>query len=376
MSPASTLGPVMIMAGGTGGHVFPGLAVAEALRERRVGVVWLGTRRGLEARLVPPHGIDIEWISIAGLRGKGAAAWLAAPFRVALALGQALGALRRRRPSAVIGLGGFVSGPGGVAARLTGRPLLIHEQNAVAGTANRALARFASRIYEAFPGTFPAKFGAECIGNPVRESIAALPPPSRRLAAHEGARPRLLVLGGSQGARALNRLLPAALARFDASARPEVRHQAGSADVETAAAYRQAGVEARVDAFIDDMADAYGWADFVVARAGALTISELAAAGLGALLVPYPYATDDHQRRNAEHMVAAGAAISIAEHELDAERLARELAPITADRARLVNMAEAARGMARPGAAERLADACIELGARRAARDRAAEGRS
>lgn len=369
-------GPVMIMAGGTGGHVFPGLAVAEALRARSVGVVWLGTRRGLESRLVPAQGIEIEWISIAGLRGKGAGAWLAAPFRLALALGQALAALRRRKPSAVIGLGGFVSGPGGVAARLTGRPLLIHEQNAVAGTANRALARFASRIYEAFPGSFPARLRAECVGNPVRESIAALPPPARRFADREGARPRLLVLGGSQGARALNRVLPDALARLDAAARPVVRHQAGVSVAETEAAYRQAGVEARVDAFIDDMAEAYGWADFVVARAGALTISELAAAGLGALLVPYPHATDDHQSRNAAHMAEAGAAIAIPERELDAERLARELAPLTGDRARLLAMAEAARRMARPGAAERLADACIELAARRSARGRAAEDRS
>jgi UDP-N-acetylglucosamine--N-acetylmuramyl-(pentapeptide) pyrophosphoryl-undecaprenol N-acetylglucosamine transferase len=371
-----TLGPVMIMAGGTGGHVFPGLAVAEALRARSVGVVWLGTRLGLEARLVPPHGIEIEWISIAGLRGKGAGAWLAAPFRLALAFGQALAALRRRRPSAVIGLGGFVSGPGGIAARLTRRPLLIHEQNAVAGTANRALARFASRIYEAFPGSFPAGLPAEWIGNPVRASIAALPPPAERFAARAGARPRLLVLGGSQGARALNRVLPAALALLDASARPEVRHQAGSAQAETAAGYAEAGVEARVDAFIDDMAEAYSWADFVVARAGALTISELAAAGLGALLVPYPHATDDHQTSNAAHMVEAGAALTIPERELDAEGLARELGPITTDRARLLAMAEAARGMARPGAAERLANACIEVAERRGARGRAAEDRS
>jgi UDP-N-acetylglucosamine--N-acetylmuramyl-(pentapeptide) pyrophosphoryl-undecaprenol N-acetylglucosamine transferase len=383
-----SLGPVMIMAGGTGGHVFPGLAVAEALRARSVGVVWLGTRRGLEARLVPAHGIEIEWISIAGLRGKGAGAWLAAPFRLALALGQAFAALRRRRPSAVIGLGGFVSGPGGIAARLTGRPLLIHEQNAVAGTANRALARFAQRIYEAFPGSFPSGLPAECIGNPVRESIAALPPPAQRFAAREGARLRLLVLGGSQGARALNRVLPAALALLDSAARPEVRHQAGSAHAETQAAYAQAGVEARVDAFIDDMAEAYGWADFVVARAGALTISELAAAGLGAVLVPYPHATDDHQSRNAEHMTAAGAALAIPERELDAMRLAREIERLAADRARVLAMAEAARGMARLGAAERLADACMDLAEQRvggrggdgdgsaANRDRPAEDRS
>ncbi|HEU4617198.1 MAG TPA: undecaprenyldiphospho-muramoylpentapeptide beta-N-acetylglucosaminyltransferase [Gammaproteobacteria bacterium] len=366
MAGAGPAGPVMIMAGGTGGHVFPGLAVAEALRSRSVGVVWLGTRRGLEARLVPPHGIEIEWISIAGLRGKGFAAWLAAPFRLALALGQSLSAERRRRPSAVLGLGGFVSGPGGIAARLRGKPLLIHEQNAVAGTANRGLARFASRVFEAFPGSFPAGVAAECIGNPVRESIEALAPPASRFAARAAARPRLLVLGGSQGARALNRALPAALASLAPAERPEVRHQAGAAHAETDEAYRRAGVEARVDAFIDDMAEAYAWADFAVARAGALTISELAAAGLGALLVPYPHATDDHQTKNAAHMAAASAAIVISESELDSARLAADLGPLMADRSRLLAMAEAARRLARPGAAQRLAEACIELAEGRA----------
>jgi UDP-N-acetylglucosamine--N-acetylmuramyl-(pentapeptide) pyrophosphoryl-undecaprenol N-acetylglucosamine transferase len=353
--------PVMIMAGGTGGHVFPGLAVADALRARSVDVVWLGTRRGLEARLVPAHGIDIEWISIAGLRGKGAGTWLAAPFRLALAVGQALAAFHRRRPAAVLGLGGFVSGPGGIAARLSRRPLLIHEQNAVAGTANRWLARWAARVYEAFPRSFPPGVEAECIGNPVRAAITALAPPERRFAERGDARPRLLVLGGSQGARALNRIVPAALALLPAAARPEVHHQAGAQCEETVEAYRRAGVEAGVEAFIEDMPAAYAWADLAVARAGALTISELAAAGLGAVLVPFPYATDDHQSRNAAHMAAAGAAIVLPERELDPERLRTELARLTAERAALMRMAEAARGMARQGAAERLADACLEL---------------
>lgn len=356
-----SVGPVLIMAGGTGGHVFPGLAVADALRARSVDVVWLGTRRGLEARLVPAHGIDIEWISIAGLRGKGAGTWLAAPFRLALAVGQALAAFRRRRPAAVLGLGGFVSGPGGIAARLMRRPLLIHEQNAVAGTANRWLARWAARVYEAFPRSFPPGVEAECIGNPVRAAIAALAPPEQRFAERREARPRLLVLGGSQGARTLNRLVPAALALLPAAARPEVRHQAGAQYDETVEAYGRAGVEAEVEAFIEDMPAAYAWADLAVARAGALTISELAAAGLGAVLVPFPYATDDHQSRNAAHMAAARAAIVLPEGGLDPERLKAELTRLTADRAALTRMAEAARGTARHGAAERLADACIEL---------------
>ena len=360
-------GPIMIMAGGTGGHVFPGLSVADALRERGHGVVWLGTRRGLEARVVPRHGIDIEWISVSGLRGKGVRGLVTAPFRAAFAVGQALGVIRRRKPAAVLGMGGFVSGPGGLAAWLTRRPLVIHEQNAVAGTANRWLARFATRVFEAFPSSFPRGVPAERIGNPVRRSIAALPPAAERIAelcrAGQGAsrRPRLLVLGGSQGARVLNVTVPAALAVLPEALRPEVRHQAGRLHDEARAAYRDAGVDADVREFIDDMADAYGWADFAVARAGALTISELAAAGLGAVLVPYPHAIDDHQTRNAASFAAEGAALVIAEQELTAERLAAELRSLLEQPSRLEAMAAASRALARVDAADRLADACIAL---------------
>ncbi|HEX6993176.1 MAG TPA: undecaprenyldiphospho-muramoylpentapeptide beta-N-acetylglucosaminyltransferase [Gammaproteobacteria bacterium] len=386
-------GPVMIMAGGTGGHVFPGLTVAEVLRERGRRVVWLGTRRGLEARVVPQHGIDIEWISVAGLRGKGLTGTLTAPFRAAFAVGQALAVLRRRKPSAVLGMGGFVSGPGGLAAWLTRRPLVIHEQNAIAGTTNRWLARFATRVFEAFPGSFPRRVSPLHVGNPVRRSIAALPPASERIAeltarknvsdtiffAGEPSssasasekmvsdtffrprRARLLVIGGSQGARVLNVTVPAALARLPDDVRPDVRHQAGRFADEARAAYRDAGVSADVREFIDDMADAYGWADVVVARAGALTIAELAAAGLPAVLVPYPYAIDDHQTRNAEWFTGAGAGVVIPERELDAERLAAELGALLAAPDRLAAMADAARGLARVDAAERIADTCIAL---------------
>jgi len=388
----------MIMAGGTGGHVFPGLTVADVLRERGRGVVWLGTRRGLEARIVPQRGIDIEWISVAGLRGKGLTGTLTAPFRAAYAVAQALAVLRRRKPAAVLGMGGFVSGPGGLAAWLTRRPLVIHEQNAIAGTTNRWLARFASRVFEAFPASFPAGVDAECVGNPVRASIAALPPAAERIAelagklvpgtnfrdekkasgtiSHEtdaaekmvpdtispGRRARLLVVGGSQGARILNTTVPAALARLPEELRPEVRHQAGRTADDARAAYRSEGLDADVREFIDDMADAYGWADFVVARAGALTIAELAAAGLPAVLVPYPHAIDDHQTRNAEWFVSCGAGIAIAERDLDAERLAAELRTLLyAPTNRLAAMADAARKLARVDAAERIADACIAL---------------
>jgi len=353
--------PILIVAGGTGGHVFPGLAVAEALRARERAVVWLGTQRGLEARVVPAQGIEIEWISIAGVRRRGLLAWLIAPFKTAAAVVQVLGALRRRRPAAVLGLGGFVSGPGGIAAWLTRRPLLIHEQNAVVGTTNRWLARLADRIFEAFPGAFPAARGAHCIGNPVRRAIVAVPAPRERANARADAPARLLVLGGSQGARALNETVPAAIARLPAALRPRIRHQAGRTLDEARAAYTAAGVDAEIESFIEDMAAAYANADLVIARAGALTIAELTAVGVAAILVPYPYAVDDHQTRNAAYCVERGAAVLIAEADLSPERLAQELQSLLAERARLLQMSERAREMARPHAAEDLAAACIEL---------------
>ncbi len=354
-----TGGPIMIMAGGTGGHVFPGLAVAATLRERQHPIVWIGTHRGLESTLVPEHGIDIDWISISGIRSSGLAAWLAAPFKIVFAIAQAMRIFHRCRPGAVLGLGGFVSGPGGIAAWLTRRPLLIHEQNAIAGTTNRLLARFAKQVFEAFPGSFPASVEASWIGNPVRREIASLPPPRERSIAAPHRRVRVLVLGGSRGARVLNRVLPPAVKGLSALRNPEIRHQSGSAVEETAASYTEAGIDAGVEAFIDDMAAAYAWADLVVARAGALTVTELAACGVGAILVPFPYAVDDHQTENARRFVAAGAAVLIPERELDAGRLGRELERLLSDRGLLLRMAEQARAQARPDAAEQLADACL-----------------
>jgi len=359
--PAMSAGPVVVMAGGTGGHVFPALAVANVLRERGVAVVWLGTHAGMEARLVPAHGIPIEWIRVAGIRGKGIAAWMLAPLRLAQAVGEAGAVLRRVKPRAVLGAGGFVSGPGGIAAWLLGIPLLIHEQNAIAGLTNRWLAKIATRVFEAFPDSF-ARRDAECIGNPVRADIAALPAPTLRFAAR-GNPKRLLVLGGSQGARRLNQLLPQALAQLSTTLRPQVRHQTGSRGFDDArAAYAAAGVEAELLPFIDDMAGAYAWADLAICRAGALTITELQAAGLGALLVPFPAAVDDHQTRNAGVMVRAGAARLVQERELDAEGLGRLIGELTADRATLLAMAEAARAGAITNAAARLAEQCIVLG--------------
>jgi UDP-N-acetylglucosamine--N-acetylmuramyl-(pentapeptide) pyrophosphoryl-undecaprenol N-acetylglucosamine transferase len=353
--------PVIIMAGGTGGHVFPALALARLLRERSCEVVWLGTRRGLEARVIPAERIAIEWLSIGGLRGKGVLTWLAAPFRLAIALAQALAVMRRHRPFAVVGLGGFVTGPGGVAAWLTRRPLLIHEQNAIAGFTNRCLAHLAREVLEAFPGSFGADIAAHAIGNPVRADISAVAPPATRFAARSGAI-RLLVLGGSQGATRLNAVVPFALARVADTVAIEARHQAGERWLAPARQnYAGAAVRATVVPFIDDMAGAYAWADLVICRAGALTVSELAAAGVGAILVPFPAAVDDHQSANAAYLVREGAAVLIADRELSVERLAAELGRLCAGRGKLLAMAERARLLARPRAAEELAQACLRF---------------
>jgi len=355
---------IAVMAGGTGGHVFPALAVAERLRADGVEVFWIGTRRGLEARLVPQSGFAMEWIGVEGLRGKGLATLTLAPFRLAAALWQAGQILRRRRPGAVLGMGGFVAGPGGVMARLLGLPLVIHEQNRIPGLTNRWLAGLAARVFEAFPGSFPPGRGAIACGNPVRAEIAALPPPDERLALRlRGPGPRhLLVLGGSLGAQVLNRTLPLALARLPAERRPLVRHQAGERTLAQAqGGYAQAGVEAEVIPFISDMAGAYAWADLVVCRAGALTVSELAAVGLAAILVPYPHAVDDHQTGNARVLSDAGAARLLPQGELTPEGLAEHLSALLGAPDLLLTMAKAARAKAQPDAAGRVAAACREV---------------
>lgn len=352
--------PVIIAAGGTGGHVYPGLAVARELLARGVPVIWMGTRKGLEARVVPEAGIPMRWLSVSGLRGKGLWTWILAPLRLAQALTQAGLILVRERPRAVLGMGGFVAGPGGLMAAVLRYPLIVHEQNAAAGLTNRILARLSRRVLEGFAGTFEPARRARATGNPVRLEIAALEPPATRFAGREG-RLRLLVIGGSQGALALNRLVPEALAGLETAIRPEVRHQVGPRHLDVARrAYAESGVEADLRAFIEDMAEAYAWADFVVCRAGALTIAELTAAGIGALLVPYPYAVDDHQSANARFMVEAGAGLMIQQAELDAPRLSRELDALCRDRSRVHAMAEAARGLARADAAARVADVCLE----------------
>lgn len=358
--------PILIMAGGTGGHVFPALALARLLREQSLEVIWLGTARGLEARVIPAEGIPIEQLSVGGLRGKGLLTWVAAPFRLTLALGQALSVMRRYRPLVVVGLGGFVTGPGGVAAWLTRAPLIIHEQNAIAGFTNRILAHLARQVLEAFPGSFGNDVHARVIGNPVRADISSLPPPSARFAGRSGP-VRILVIGGSQGAARLNAVVPFALKRLSGSLSFDVRHQAGERWLDAGrASYAEAGVRADVRPFIEDMSEAYGWADLVICRAGALTVSELAAVGVGAVLVPFPNAVDDHQAYNAQYLVREGAAVVIRDRELTEERLANELQRLCAGRGKLLAMAERARLLAKPRAAAELAASCMEL-ARKAA---------
>lgn len=353
--------PILIMAGGTGGHVYPALAVATALRERSRQIVWLGTRRGLESRVVPAAGFDIEWISVGGLRGKGVLTLLAAPFRLLIALLQSLKIVARHRPAVVLGMGGFASGPGGLAAWLLRRPLIVHEQNAVAGLTNRLLARLARVVLQAFPGSFSPRRNPQTVGNPVRADIASTPPPGQRLADREG-RPRLLVVGGSLGARTLNRMVPAAIALLPENSRPEVRHQTGERTADEAAdAYRAANVNGSLCAYIEDMAEAYAWADVVICRAGALTVAEIAAVGLPAVFIPFPSAVDDHQTANALGLTEAGAAVTIQETELTPAVLAESIRAMTSDRADILRRASIARSQAIPDALDRIAGLCLDV---------------
>ncbi len=352
---------ILIMAGGTGGHVYPALAVADYLRQQNVSVSWLGTRRGLEARVVPETGFPLYTISVSGLRGKGLGGWLLAPLRLNLALLQALMILFRLRPHAVLGMGGFVTGPGGVAAFILGRSLLIHEQNAIAGLTNRLLARLADKVMAAFPGAFRQTRRVEIVGNPVRESIAQLPAPDERFARRTG-RLNLLIIGGSLGALALNEALPAALENFEAAHRPHIWHQTGVGKRAAGEAdYEHRGIEAKLVEFIEDMDAAYAWADLVICRAGALTVSELAVAGVGAILVPYPHAVDDHQSANARFLVRAGAATLLPQTQLSADSLYRILSELVKKgRQDLLKMALAARGAAMPGATRLVGKRCLE----------------
>ncbi len=350
--------PVMIMAGGTGGHIFPGLAVAKVLRERGVPVTWLGADGAMETRLVPQHDIPIDTLAIGGLRGKGKLALLGAPLRLLRAIRAAGFLIRDRQPRAVIAFGGFASGPGGIAARLHGLPLLVHEQNRAPGMTNRVLSRVARRVLAGFPGSFAKR--EEAVGNPVRAEIAAITPPDLRLANRQGPL-HLLVLGGSQGARVLNNAVPKALAALGAGVPVQVRHQSGEKlHAEALQAYADAGVQASVEPFIADMAEAFAWADLVVCRSGASTLAELCAVGVGSVLVPFAAAVDDHQTRNAEYLVERGAAVLLKQGETLATQLEGVLRDLSENSARRMQMANAARALAKVDAAERIADIILE----------------
>lgn len=364
LAAGATKGTVLIMAAGTGGHIFPALSIARNLQSRGYRTEWLGTPTGLEVEVLRNTDIVLHRIHARGLRGKSRLSVLTAPFMLVRALLQSLLVLRRVQPCCVLGMGGYVTGPGGVAARLAGKPLLIHEQNAIAGFSNRLLARIATRVMEAFPGTFAPQTGAISTGNPVRAEIRALPLPQERAPAVDD-RLRVLVLGGSLGAVAINRLVPQALQLLAADQRPLLRHQVGRNNLEQAReSYAQAGQtlgdDCQVLPFIDDMAAAYDWADLVICRAGATTVCEIAAAGKPAIFIPFPHAVDDHQTHNAQWLSTAGAAVLIQQRDLNAQDLAGLLDNFSRDRDRLLAMAIGARALARPEACDLVTEQCIK----------------
>ncbi|MBY5992120.1 undecaprenyldiphospho-muramoylpentapeptide beta-N-acetylglucosaminyltransferase [Ferrimonas balearica] len=360
-SDASTAPRLLVMAGGTGGHVFPALAVARRLRQQGWEVLWLGTAERMEARLVPQHGFAIRFIDIKGVRGNGLVRKLKAPFQILKAIGQARAIQAEFKPDVVLGMGGYASGPGGIAAWLRRTPLVLHEQNAVAGATNKILARFARRVLVAFDAVLP---DSERVGNPVRDELLAI-------GASEPVAPdgplKVLVVGGSLGARVLNELVPQAVGQLSDQAAVTVWHQVGRGnrtEVEQHWREQAPGVGAQVAEFIDDMAAAYAWADLVICRAGALTVAELAATGRPALLVPFPHAVDDHQTKNAEALVQAGAAVLMPQSQLTAEGLAEQLLGLAEQPERLQAMAQAARDSAVLDATDRVAGICEQLARR------------
>ncbi|OIR11787.1 UDP-N-acetylglucosamine transferase [mine drainage metagenome] len=347
---------ILIMAGGTGGHIYPGLAVADALRAQGWNVVWLGAPNSMEAELVPKHGYPVAWVNFTGVRGKGLLRLLTLPFTLLRALGQSAVAIFSYRPDVVLGMGGYITMPGGLMAAMLRRPLVIHEQNSIAGMSNKVLAKLAARVLSGFPGVLKR---AEWCGNPVRADIAALPEPIARYAARNG-RLNVLVVGGSLGAQALNEALPKALALLTEQERPAVLHQTGKKHLEVVQKlYAQAGVKADIRPFLDDMAKQYANADVLICRAGALTIAELAAAGVASVLIPLPIAVDDHQTHNARFLSEQGAAILLPQKELSAEKLAQLLRGLS--REKLLEMAQAARNLAKPDATRQVAQVCAEL---------------
>jgi UDP-N-acetylglucosamine--N-acetylmuramyl-(pentapeptide) pyrophosphoryl-undecaprenol N-acetylglucosamine transferase len=347
---------ILIMAGGTGGHIYPGLAVADALRTQGWNVVWLGAPNSMEAELVPKHGYPVAWVNFTGVRGKGMLRLLSLPFTLLRALGQSAVAIFSHRPDVVLGMGGYITMPGGLMAAMLRRPLVVHEQNSIAGMSNKVLAKLAARVLSGFPDVLKR---TEWCGNPVRADIAALPEPKERYAARTG-KLNVLVVGGSLGAQALNEAMPKALALMNEQDRPNVVHQTGKKNLETVQQlYKQAGAKADIRPFLDDMATQYAHADVLICRAGALTIAELAAAGVASVLIPLPIAVDDHQTYNARFLSERGAAVLLPQKELSGEKLAQLLRGF--DREKLLAMAQAARNQAKPEATQTVAKVCAEL---------------
>jgi UDP-N-acetylglucosamine--N-acetylmuramyl-(pentapeptide) pyrophosphoryl-undecaprenol N-acetylglucosamine transferase len=351
---------VMIMAGGTGGHIFPALAVANYLRDKGHQVTWLGTKQGLEARVVPTAGFEIDWLSVNGLRGKGMVSLFLAPFMLVKACWQALSAIRARKPNVVLGMGGFVAGPGGLMARLSGCPLVIHEQNRIPGTTNRLLSKIATRVLEAFPASFRKAVSAICTGNPLRKEIEQLTSLEKEEESAD-AKLNLLVIGGSLGAAVLNETVPAALKKLSNLSQIAVIHQSGEKTLDLAqSAYEGLDVEVEITPFIEDMAAVYSWAGLVICRAGAMTVSEVAAAGLAALFVPLPNAIDDHQTANARYLAEEGAAILMPQQKLNSEELSSKLEEFISNQNELVKMAGRARQLAEVEATANVAEICIK----------------
>ncbi len=348
---------LMVMAGGTGGHVYPAMAVADYLKAEGWHIVWLCTEGGMENKLIEGKGYSKAMIHMQGVRGKGLLGWVLLPVKLAKAFSQSMRALKKHQPNVVLGMGGFAAFPGGFMAKLLGKPLVIHEQNSVAGLTNKVLAKLATRVLAAFPAAFGDK--AALVGNPVRLDIAHLPAPEQRFTGREGAL-RLLVVGGSLGAHALNEVIPQALAKLPPEQRPQVVHQSGVKHIEVLKSnYEKAGVAVDARPFIDDMASMYTWADFVICRSGALTVAEVSAAGLGALMVPFPFAVDDHQTTNAAYLADAGAAILVQQKELSVEKLTEILSGL--NREQCLDMAKKARALGKPEATANVAAICKEL---------------
>jgi len=350
--------PVLIAAGGTGGHVYPALAIARALQEQNVPVCWVGTEKGIEARVVPEARIDLVKVRVSGIRGKGLIARLSALADLVFSTGQCVKVIMRMRPRSVLGMGGYVSGPVCLAARICGRKMLLHEQNAISGWTNRVLSRFANRVMEAVPGSFASNARVVHTGNPVRKEISSIAEPTTRLSGRNGAI-RILVLGGSQGAQSLNTQVPQTLAQLQQPL--QVRHQAGNRWAQqTRSAYAGLQADWQVDEYIDDMAAAYAWADMVICRSGAMTIAELAAAGCASILVPFPYAVDDHQTANGEFLQQAGAAVIVAESELDTPHFSQLVSELCSDRERLFEMSVKARKVARADATSLIVEEILD----------------